>query len=144
MDPILCVYCGDLFHPSPRHKNQIACQKPECQRAKKAEWQRHKLKTDPVYKESQRISQKQWARAHPGYWKEYRKAHPEKAQRNRVLQTLRNKKARSTDVDGLLIAKMDASKSYSFEALGQFWLIPVIAKMDALKENMVKIPVCYP
>lgn len=144
MEPILCVYCGDLFDPSPRHKNQIACKKPECQRAKKAEWQRQKIKTDAVYRESQRISQKQWARANPGYWKKYRQNHPEKAQRNRVLQTVRNKKARSIDLDYSLIAKMDASKSDSFEALGQFWLIPVIAKMDALKVNMVKIPACYP
>jgi hypothetical protein len=107
MDPILCVYCGDLFNPSPRHKNQIACKKTECQRAKKAEWQKHKLKTDPVYRESQKISQKQWARANPGYWKTYRQNHPEKAQRNRVLQTLRNKKARSLDSCRSLIAKMD-------------------------------------
>jgi len=144
MEPILCVYCGDLFDPSPRHKNQIACQRPECQRAKKADWQRHKMKIDPVYRESQKISQKQWARANPGYWKKYRKNNPEKAQRNRVLQTLRNKKAGSIDLDSSLIAKMDASKPDSFEPLGQFWLIPVIAKMDALKVNLVKIPVCYP
>jgi hypothetical protein len=32
---ILCVYCGDLFEASPRHKNQIACKKPACQRARK-------------------------------------------------------------------------------------------------------------
>jgi hypothetical protein len=144
MEPILCVYCGDLFPSSPRHKNQIACRRPECQRAKKAEWQRHKMKTDPVYRESQRISQKEWARANPGYWKKYRKNNPEKDQRNRVLQTIRNKKARSIESDRLLIAKMDASKGDNFQPLGQFWLIPVIAKMDALKVNLVKIPVCYP
>jgi hypothetical protein len=144
MEPILCVYCGDLFDPSPRHKNQIACQNPECQKAKKAEWQRHKLKTDPVYRESQKISQKQWVRANPGYWKTYRQSHPEKVQRNRALQNLRNKKARSLGSVRPLIAKMDASKSYSFEALGQFWLVPVIAKMDALKVNLIKIPACYP
>jgi hypothetical protein len=144
MDPILCVYCGDLFNPSPRHKNQIACKKTECQRAKKAEWQKHKLKTDPVYRESQKISQKQWARANPGYWKTYRQNHPEKAQRNRVLQTLRNKKARSLDSCRSLIAKMDASKFDNLQTLGPFWLIPVIAKMDALKINLIKIPGSYP
>ena len=48
MEKILCAYCGDLFDPSPRHKNQTVCKKPECQRAKKAEWQRHKMKTDPA------------------------------------------------------------------------------------------------
>ena len=49
MEQILCVYCGDFFDPSPRHKNQTACKRAKCQRAKKAAWQRHKLKTDPIY-----------------------------------------------------------------------------------------------
>jgi hypothetical protein len=109
---ILCVYCGDLFEASPRHKNQIACKKPECQRARKAEWQRHKIRTDPAYKASQEISQKQWARANPDYWKRYRMSHPEKTERNRLLQAIRNRKARSKDtgikMDTPLIAKMDA------------------------------------
>ena len=125
MEMILCVYCGDLFDPSPRHKNQTACQKPQCQRAKKADWQRHKIKVDPVYKASQNISQKQWARANPGYWKRYRNKNPEKAERNRVLQAIRNRKARSRKSD----TKMDT---------------PLIAKMDALKVNRVKIPILYP
>jgi hypothetical protein len=145
---ILCVYCGDLFEASPRHKNQIACKKAECQRARKAEWQRHKMKTDPAYKASQEISQKQWSRAHPDYWKRYRKKHPEKAERNRILQAIRNRKARSknahVNTKTLPIAKMDSSKTDSFHPLGQFWLIPVIAKMDALKVNIVKVPICYP
>ena len=148
MEKILCVYCGDLFDPSPRHKNQTACKKPQCQRAKKADWQRHKMKIDPAYNASQKISRKQWARANPGYWKRYRNKNPEKAERNRVLQAIRNRKARSkksdTNMDTPLIAKMDTSKSDNFQALGQFWLVPVIAKMDALKVNIVKIPICYP
>jgi len=148
MEKILCVYCGDLFDPSPRHKNQTACKKPQCQRAKKADWQRHKMKIDPVYNASQKISQKEWARANPGYWKRYRNKNPEKAERNRVLRAVRNRKARSkksdTKMDTPLIAKMDASKSDNFQALGQFWLVPVIAKMDSLKVNIVKIPICYP
>lgn len=148
MEKILCVYCGDLFDPSPRHKNQTACKKPQCQRAKKADWQRHKMKIDLVYNTSQEISRKQWARANPGYWKRYRNKNPEKAERNRVLQAVRNQKARSkksdTKMHTPLIAKMDASKSDNFQALGQFWLVPVIAKMDSLKVNIVKIPICYP
>lgn len=148
MEKILCAYCGDLFDPSPRHKNQTACKKPQCQRAKKADWQRHKMKTDPVYNASQKISQKEWVRANPDYWKRYRHKNPDKAERNRVLQTIRNRKARlkesGTKMDMPLIAKMDASKSDNFQPLGQFWLIPVVAKMDSLKVNIVKIPILYP
>jgi hypothetical protein len=148
MGQILCVYCGDLFDPSPRHKNQIACKKSECQRAKKADWQRREMRTDPIYSAGQKISQKQWARANPGYWKQYRKNNPEKAERNRILQAIRNRKARSSDSDekmgSSLIAKMDTSKFDNFQALGQFWMVPLIANMDALKVNIIRIPICYP
>ena len=148
MEQIQCIYCGDFFNPSPRHKNQPACKKEKCQKEKKAAWQRHKMRIDSVYAASQKISKKHWAKAHPGYWKEYRRKNPRKAQRNRSLQAIRNRKARSSDsnakVDASLIAKMDASNSDNFEVLGQFWLIPVIAKMDSLKVNIIKIPVYYP
>ena len=148
MEQILCVYCGDFFDPSPRHKNQTACQKEKCQKAKKAAWQRHRIKTDPIYAANQKSSQQQWIKSKPGYWKRYRNKNPEKAQRNRIAQAMRNRKARAapdvTTMHPLLIAKMDASKSDNFQILGQFRLLPVIAKMDALKVNIIKIPICYP
>ena len=148
MEKILCVYCGDFFDPSPRHKNQTACRQVKCQRAKKAAWQRYKIKTDPDYRFTQKLCQKQWVEANPGYWKQYRKRKPEKAERNRILQAIRNRRSRSPARDEkrfpFLIAKMDASKRDNFEVLGQFWMLPVIAKMDALKVNILKIPICYP
>lgn len=148
MDKILCVYCGDLFDPSPRHKNQTACKKIQCQRAKKAAWQRHKIRTDPDYEFNQKLSQRQWLEGNPGYWKTYRKRKPEKAERNRFLQTIRNRRARSSSMNEKMdfspIAKMDASKGDNFEALGLFWMVPVIAKMDALKVHILKIPRIYP
>ena len=148
MEQIPCFYCGAFFDPSPRHKNQSACKKVKCQRAKKAARQRHRIKTDPIYAANQKSSQQQWVNANPGYWKQYRKKNPEKAERNRIGQAIRNRKARSasdvTKMEPLLIAKMDASKSDNFQVLGQFWLLPVIAKMDALKVNIIKIPICYP
>ncbi len=148
MTEIECVYCGDLFEGSPRHKNQTSCDKEECQKAKKAAWQRYKLKTDPEYRANQRSSQKKWMKEHPGYWKEYRRNNPKKAERNRIMQTNRNRRTRSKDgvprKDSLLIAKMEASNPEKFEVLGQFWMVPVIAKMDALKINIIRIPECYP
>ncbi len=45
-----------------------------------------------------------------------------------------------------MIAKMDALKSTgtsgSASFSGQFWLVPVIAKMDALKVNIYKVTAC--
>ncbi|MBW1916355.1 MAG: hypothetical protein JRI86_15720 [Deltaproteobacteria bacterium] len=148
MVEIECVYCGDFFEGSPRHKNQTACKKRKCQNAKKAAWQRHKMKTDPDYRANQKSSQKRWLQDNPGYWKKYRRKNPEKTERNRILQSVRNGKIRSTDriakMDSSLIAKMDASNPDRFEIVGQFWMVPVIAKMDASKVNILRIPTCYP
>jgi hypothetical protein len=105
------------------------------------------MKTDSIYRANQKNSQEQWARANPDYWSKYREKNPEKAERNRILQAIRNRRARSSDLDAKIeqgvIAKMDASKGDNFEVLGQFWMVPVIAKMDALKVNILKIPICY-
>jgi hypothetical protein len=145
MDTIPCCHCGEYFLPSPRHKDQKFCRKQRCQRARKAHWQRHKMRTDPEYKANQKQSHQEWLRSNPNYWKDYRKRHPEKAERNRLLQAIRNKRRGKSDEanareDPLLIAKMDASKPEDFRPIGQFWLVPVIAKMDALKIFLHPIP----
>ena len=148
MDPIPCFHCGEYFPPSPRHKDQKYCKKPVCQRAKKAEWQRNKMATDPVYKADQKQSHYEWLRATPNYWKDYRKRNPEKAERNRILQIIRNRRRRKCQdsvakMDASVIAKMDASKRNDFRLVGQFWLVPVIAKMDASKVFLHEIPAGY-
>ena len=148
MEQILCCYCYDLFTPSPRHKNQCYCMKPKCRREKKAAWKRHKMATDPDFKRDQKLSNKKWAQNNPGYWKEYRKRNPKKAEINRILQAIRNrrrysnrKKNANTDIP--LIAKVDASISNNFNVVGQFWLVPVIAKVGVLKVNILEIPSPY-
>jgi hypothetical protein len=35
---------------------------------------------------------------------------------------------------------MDAGNSLDFMPIGQFWLVPLIAKMDATKVNIYKMP----
>jgi predicted transposase YbfD/YdcC len=100
------------------------------------------MKTDTEYRASQKVSQSKWAQSTPHYWKEYRKNHPEKAERNRLLQAVRNRRAKARrigakmDASGL-IAKMDASKPSDIKVAGRYWLVPVIAKMDALEVNIV-------
>jgi hypothetical protein len=142
MEQVPCVHCGIFF--TPRNREQNYCTAPECQKARKAAWQRNKMHTDPDYKADQKLSQKKWAIVNPGYWKEYRKRNPKKAQRNLMLQTIRNRrrvKGQNANIkmDPSLIAKMDARKSNEFNPVGQFWLVPVIAKMDARKVNIYTI-----
>ena len=144
MEEIQCCHCSGFFPSSPRHKNQRYCLKPACRRARKAAWKREKMQTDLEYCLNQKMSNKIWAEAHPGYWKAYRERNPEKAERNRMLQTIRNRRwAQRRAAHGLndlgLIAKVDTSIPTKIKVVGQFWMVPVIAKVDALKVHIYEI-----
>jgi hypothetical protein len=147
MEKIPCCQCGRYFVPNPRKKNQRYCSEKACQRGRKAAWQRKKLVMDPDYRANQKQSQSDWQSRNADYWKRYRAAHPEQADRNRDLQKVRNKRRHWRGVvkmDASVIAKMDASRSGKSSVgswlPGSFWLVPVIAKMDAIKVILHRIP----
>lgn len=148
MEECQCWHCGDFFPKSPRHKAQYYCMKPGCRRARKAAWKRKKMRDDPEYRLNQKASNRKWAEAHPGYWKAYWADHPKQAERNRMLQRIRNRRRRRgykacARGDPPLIAKVDASISNKIKIAGQFWMVPVIAKVDALKVYIHEIPAPY-
>ena len=146
MEEIQCYHCGHFIPKSPRHKEQYYCGKPECQRARKAAWKRKKMREDPEYRLNHQASNKAWFEAHPGYWKRYRKKNRKKVERNRMLQMIRNKrrlKKNQGEDACALIAKVDASTARKIKVTGQFWMIPVIAKVDALKVYISEIPDTY-
>jgi hypothetical protein len=136
-----CCHCGRFYVPDPRQRNQRYCGRKMCQRARKAAWQREKMRTDADYRANQRGSQEAWLRAHAGYWKRYRATHPEQAERNRIRQRVRNRRCR--EPMHTPIAKMDATADCKSGVIswssGPFWLIPVVAKMDAIKVNIYRI-----
>lgn len=131
---VVCSCCGRVFIRSPRNKNQCFCSNPQCQRKRKALWQKNKMARDESYRLNHATSQQEWIRNNPGYWKGYRNRKPEKAQRNRDLQIIRNRRKNAPSP----IAKMDASGSRPFVPVGRFYLVPVIAKMDALIVSMFR------
>jgi len=144
MEPVPCAGCSTFF--VPRNKCQMFCSKPSCQRVRKSLWQKQKLATDPEYKEGQRLAQKKWLQNSPGYWKGYRRRNPGKADRNRSLQKIRNMKTRCDQIVSKVsktigIAKMDARKSREYSLSGQYWLVPAVAKMDAVKIFIASVPV---
>jgi hypothetical protein len=146
MGQIPCCHCGDFFTPDPRHKNQVYCMKPACRCARKAAWKRNKMQTDPDYRYNQKVSNQKWAMEHSGYWKEYRGRHQDYVKRNRILQAVRNRRrvtGHRPDAKGNLIAKVDASIFNKNRMVGQFYLVPVIAKVDALKVNIFDISSPY-
>ena len=132
MEEIPCLCCGRFF--LPRNRKQQYCTLVVCQKARKKNWHYNKLQNDSDYRANQRLSQQKWLKDNPDYYQNYRTNHPEKSERNRVLQRIRNKRRRQLLPPApQLIAKMDASKASANELSGQYWLVPVIAKMDVAK-----------
>ncbi|MBN8728497.1 MAG: hypothetical protein J0H15_12460 [Xanthomonadales bacterium] len=85
-----CACCGKPFAPRAQVPDQTFCASRGCQRARKRQWQRAKLQSDPDYRINQRAAQQAWAQRNPNYWRHYREAQPDYAQRNRDQQRPRN------------------------------------------------------
>jgi hypothetical protein len=82
--PRLCACCGEPFVPRPQVPDQAFCTSPNCQRARRRQWQRAKLQSDPDYRINQRAAQHAWSQRNPDYWRNYREAKPEDERRSRV------------------------------------------------------------
>jgi hypothetical protein len=141
---IVCEHCREEMVPNPRCKNQRYCGKKACQRARKTAWEKEKMATDKDYRDNRQHSRKTWADNHPDYWKGYRKRNPDKALRNRLLQQLRRRKKSGAQgpagtTDSIAVAKMDALKTAWGQPSQTFWLVPKVAKMDALEVQVIDV-----
>ena len=140
MERKTCIHCGKSFDGNPRVKKQMYCNGSECQKARRARWQRGKMGSDPDYRDNQRHCHKEWISKHPDYYRNYRVKHPEYTERNRVLQLKRNARQRK-DVSVKLIAKMDSLTGLYPSCRETFKLIPqdgrLIAKMDSLIVKLI-------
>ncbi|RUI13566.1 hypothetical protein IPC443_31505 [Pseudomonas aeruginosa] len=67
-----CACCGKPFQPRPQVPAQAFCSTPDCQRARKRQWQRARLQSDPDYRINQRAAQQAWSQRNPGYWRNHR------------------------------------------------------------------------
>lgn len=101
-----CVCCGEPFEPRPQVPDQAYCSAPDCQRARKRQWQRVKLQSDPDYRINQRAAQQAWTQRNSDYWRNYRDARPDCEQRNREQQRSRDARERDQAREADL-AKMD-------------------------------------
>jgi len=89
-----CRFCQRQFEPSRFHPEQTTCSLPSCQRQRRNQNHRQKLLRDAEYRQTCRDSARQWRANHPGYWKRYRAAKPESAERNRTRQHQRDLRQR--------------------------------------------------
>jgi len=127
-----CECCKRRFIPHPAVSLQQYCSDPECQKARKRNWQKEKLASDGDYRANQAEAQRQWCSRNSDYWRQYRKRNPAYTEKNRIRQRERNRVRRS----GSGIAKMDERKGKSVIRSGRYRLMPLcnpgIAKMDEL------------
>lgn len=138
-----CVHCGNEFEPDKRVKGQRYCGKEGCQRARRAIWRRKKMRTDPDYRDNQKRCQTEWLEKNKGYYKKYRERHPEKAERNRILQKGRDAIRRKNGLSKLL-AKIDAIQDRLTRPCGGiFRIVPqgdeLLAKIDAMTVKLIPV-----
>ena len=128
MESRRCAACGQAFRPRPQVPWQSYCTAEACQRERRRRWQRAKRQSDVDYGDSDARGQRAWREAHPDYWREYRRRHPQYTERNRVQQRTRNARR-------AVIANEDVSTGDCPIVSGTYQLIPageeVIAKSDA-------------
>ena len=149
-----CACCGEPFLPRPQVPDQAYCSAPDCQRARKRQWQRAKLQSDPDYRINQRAAQQAWSQRNADYWRNYRDARPDHAQRNRERQRSRDARARDRAREADL-AKMDVcilptglyriTQHPAFPRQnGDAWVVEITPvavtcprKMDASREDLI-------
>jgi hypothetical protein len=145
-----CRHCGRLFNVCNKVKKHDYCKNEECQLARKSNWQKEKMKSDPAYREDQKSAQQDWCDNNPDYWKQYRKKNERYTDANREKQRYRNarrgKKAPQSPPQEP-IAKMDALSKQKGVISGRYRLVPLepqlIAKMDAIIVEIKSISAGY-
>ena len=120
--------CGRLLVPCPQVPNQKFCSRKECQQARKREWNRKKLASDPEYQEARKDAQKRWKDKNPTYWKDYRSRHSEYTRKNREQQRIRNQKQRQKRSVPMIV-KTDESIPTNNVLTGRYKIIPIRADM---------------
>src|ERR1017187_4325432 len=93
-----CWFCQCAFDPSRYHPEQTVCKAAECQQRIRREYHRRKVAAGPVYRQVCNDSSQKWRAQNPDYWKQYRQAHPDKADQNRARQQPRDQKRRVRDL----------------------------------------------
>jgi len=94
-----CRYCQQSFQPSKFRPDQSACSQRDCQRRRRSDYHRSKIKTDSVYAEVVRDSQRKWCESQPDYQQRYRQSHAASVEQNRRRQQHRDQKRRLHDLE---------------------------------------------
>ena len=124
-----CPYCQQAFQPSPYRLQQRVCSQPECQRRRRADYHRQKIRTDLLYAQVVKDSRDKWRSEHADYQKNYWQKHSEAAERNRERQRQRYRRGRVTNLVKNNVA-LDLKRSTA-----EVWLVGV-ETADLVKNNV--------
>jgi hypothetical protein len=145
MEQRRCAGCHKLFHPRPQCPDQTFCSAAECQRERKCRWQKTRRAADPDYRDNDVQANRQWRSQHPGYWRAYRRNHPQYVTGNRQQQRQRDQARRQKPPQPPPLPELaneDASSRQVPLETGTYRMIPVtggdLANEDAW---LVKIAV---
>ena len=122
-----CRCCGRRLKQRPQNRRQRYCSREVCQKQRRRQWRRAKLRADLDYRRNQHDSYQRWLEKRPEYWRDYRRRHPEYVERNRELQKARDRvKAELAAVTrtGAVLAKSDACPDKSDEISVVYELLP--------------------
>ncbi len=145
MESRSCAACGRAVRPRSHGDGSCYCGSAECRRERRRLWQRRKRRDDPDYRCNQARAQRNWAERHPQYWRDYRLAHPDYDERNRVQQRERDRRRRGAVSAAEAAVSADLAKMASTAPIppvssGFYRILPAagedLAKMDSW---MVKI-----
>jgi len=126
-----CRYCREIFQPSIYRPEQRVCSQPVCQRQRRSDYHRERIRSDAAYAEDVRASQRKWRQLNPDYGKRYREDHPESVARNRQQQQRRDRKRQVVN-----LAKMNLALDLKREA-SEVWFVGPIVK-DLAKNNLAQ------
>ena len=145
-----------MFIPRRNTPEQKYCGKDKCLRARRADWQRRKLKHDPDNCEYQATARKRWREAHPDYMPNYRKNHP--AYREKERKRSKEKRLLKKTAVGKMavtppserVVNMDLSgtqpfgksayyKLYPLSGNGVVSMDPYIVQLTVVEQDMVHV-----
>lgn len=145
-----CKCCGRRFRRRCQNPGQAYCHRRVCQNKRRQRWRRAKLRRDPAYRDNQIDSQKRWMQNNPDYWRDYRAGHPDYVERNRCLQTGRDRLKRDLNAmtrTGAVLAKRYACPAKSEAITVYYELLPAkpddLAKRYASRRIFQLIPIGY-
>src|SRR6266550_6078958 len=124
MDQRCCRFCHRQFKPSRFHPEQTVCSDRPCQQQRLTQSRNQKLFADAEYRQVCRDSARKWRASHPGYWKQYRAAKPDSAERNRAHQRQRDLRQPLA-----ALANNNSALDLKSSVAAVWWLGPVAADL---------------